>query len=151
GRRTRFRDRRERQRRRSQGARQAESEPFRRFARARWQRADHSRNHGAHARRTMSATLIDTNVLLDLATNDPIWADWSVRALDSASIRGPLLINDVIYAELSVRFAAIEMLDAFVEEAGLEQSPTPRAALFLAGKAFRIYRSRGGARSGVLP
>jgi predicted nucleic acid-binding protein len=99
----------------------------------------------------MSATLVDTNVLLDLATNDPNWADWSVRALDAASIRGALLINDVIYAEFSVRFAAIETLDAFVEEAGLEQAPMPGAGLFLAGKAFQRYRDRGGARASVLP
>lgn len=99
----------------------------------------------------MSATLIDTNVLLDLATNDPDWADWSVRALDAAAIRGQLLINDVIYAELSVRFAAIEALHRFVDDAALGHAQVPRAALFLAAKAFQRYRARGGARAGVLP
>ena len=49
-------------------------------------------------------TLVDTNVLLDLATDDPIWADWSIAELEAASLRGPLLINDVIYAELAVRY-----------------------------------------------
>jgi predicted nucleic acid-binding protein len=99
----------------------------------------------------MSATLIDTNVLLDLATNDPDWADWSIQHLDAASLTGPLLINDVIYAELSVRFASIEALETFVADAGLEHANPPRAALFLAGKAFQRYRAAGGARSGVLP
>jgi hypothetical protein len=99
----------------------------------------------------MSATLIDTNVLLDVVTDDPDWAEWSIRALDAAALGGPLLINDVIYAELSVRFPAIEALDAVIEEAGLEHAATPRAALFLAGKAFQRYRAKGGARTGVLP
>ncbi|MDQ0134451.1 putative nucleic acid-binding protein [Neorhizobium galegae] len=96
-------------------------------------------------------TLVDTNVLLDLVTNDPIWADWSVAQLESASLAGPLLINDVIYAELAVRYERIEELDSFIEEAGLELASLPRAALFLAGKVFRQYHRAGGSRTGVLP
>jgi predicted nucleic acid-binding protein len=96
-------------------------------------------------------TLVDTNVLLDLVTDDPNWADWSVAALEAASLSGPLLINDVIYAELSVRYGRIEDLDAFLEKAGLEIAPIPRAALFLSGKAFTKYRKAGGSRRGILP
>ena len=96
-------------------------------------------------------TLVDTNVLLDVVTDDPTWADWSVLQLDAAAIKGGLAINDVVYAELSVRFDRIEALDAIVESAGLVLAGTPRAALFLAGKAFRRYRASGGARTGVLP
>ena len=96
------------------------------------------------------STLVDTNVLLDVATNDRVWADWSLSQLDAASIRGPLLINDIVYAELSVRYARVEDVDAFVGIAGLTQQPMPRAALFLAGKAFQRYRAAGGARLGVL-
>jgi hypothetical protein len=96
-------------------------------------------------------TLVDTNVLLDLVTDDPNWADWSVAALEAASLSGPLLINDVVYAELSVRYGRIEDLDAFLEKAGLEIAPVPRTALFLAGKAFTEYRKAGGSRRGVLP
>ncbi|HEY2179028.1 MAG TPA: type II toxin-antitoxin system VapC family toxin [Caulobacteraceae bacterium] len=96
-------------------------------------------------------TLVDTNVLLDLFTDDEIWAGWSARQLDAADVRGALVINEVIYAELSVRFAAVEVLDAVLGEAGIVLTPTPRAALFLAGKAFQRYRAAGGARGGVLP
>jgi predicted nucleic acid-binding protein len=96
-------------------------------------------------------TLIDTNVLLDLVTDDPHWADWSIAQLEAASLVGPLLINDVIFAELSVRYDRIEELSAFVEEAGIEMAAIPRAALFLAGKAFAAYRKSGGTRPGVLP
>ncbi len=95
--------------------------------------------------------LVDTNVLLDLVTDDPNWADWSVAQLEAASLRGPLLINDVVYAELAVRYGRIEELEAFVGEAGLEIVPIPRAALFLAGKVFTQYRKSGGSRTGVLP
>jgi predicted nucleic acid-binding protein len=96
-------------------------------------------------------TFVDTNVLLDLVTDDPHWAAWSIEQLEAAALRGPLLINDVVYAELSVRYARIEDLDAFIDAAGFEIATTPRAALFLAGKAFTRYRGSGGARSGVLP
>ncbi len=96
-------------------------------------------------------TLIDTNVLLDLVTDDPVWADWSLAQLETASLAGPLLINDIVYAELAVRYDRIEDLDAFVEAAELTIAPMPRAALFLAGKAFTQYRRAGGIRTGVLP
>lgn len=96
-------------------------------------------------------TLVDTNVLLDLFTNDPHWAEWSVGQLDAASLRGPLAINHAIYAELSVRFAEIERLDGALSQAGLQIEPTPRAALFLAAKVFQTCRKAGGRRLGVLP
>ena len=96
-------------------------------------------------------TLVDTNVLLDLATDDPAFVDWSLAQIEAAALRGPLLINDVIYAELSVRYERIEDLDAFVDRAGLRREAMPAAALFLAGKAFRSYRKAGGSRTGVLP
>lgn len=96
-------------------------------------------------------TLVDTNVLLDLVTDDPNWADWSIAQLEAASFNGPLLINDAVYAELAVRYARIEDLDAFLDAAGLEMAPMPRAALFLAGKVFTQYRRSGGQKTGVLP
>ena len=96
-------------------------------------------------------TFVDTNVLLDLVTDDPNWADWSIARLEAASLDGPLLINDAVYAELAVRYVRIEDLEAFLDAAGLEMAPMPRAALFLAGKVFTQYRRSGGSRTGVLP
>lgn len=96
-------------------------------------------------------TLVDTNVLLDLVTDDPSWADWSIAQLEAASLEGPLLINDVVYAELAVRYDRVEALDSFLDQAGLEMAPIPRASLFLAGKVFTRYRRSGGSRTGVLP
>ena len=95
--------------------------------------------------------LVDTNILLDLVTDDPTWADWSIRQLDAAAVNGPLVINSVVYAELSVRFERIEDLDEVLNEAGITMEDIPRAALFLAGKVFRRYRAGGGNRTGVLP
>ena len=95
-------------------------------------------------------TLVDTNVLLDLITSDTVWVDWSQHQLDKADAAGPVFVNDVIYAELSARFARIEDLDELLEEASIEVARTPRPALFLAGKAFRQYRASGGVRTGVL-
>ncbi|MHB8528663.1 MAG: type II toxin-antitoxin system VapC family toxin [Caulobacteraceae bacterium] len=99
----------------------------------------------------MSATLVDTNVLLDIVTADPVWGDWSTWALDAAAMAGPVWINDVVYAEASVRFASIEGLDAVLIEAEIGLAAMPRAALFLAGKAFLNHRLAGRAPTGVLP
>jgi predicted nucleic acid-binding protein len=96
-------------------------------------------------------TLVDTNVLLDLFTNDPKWADWSVSRLEAAALKGPLVINGVTFAELSVRFERIEVLEEKLRQAQINLATTPRAALFLAGKAFLRYRAAGGTRTGVLP
>jgi predicted nucleic acid-binding protein len=95
--------------------------------------------------------LVDTNVLLDVAADDSEWATWSASHLQAAALEGPLLINGVIYAELSVRYATIEALDDFVEQAGLEVVEIPKRAFFLAAKAFTGYRRAGGIRTGVLP
>jgi hypothetical protein len=96
-------------------------------------------------------TLVDTNVLLDIATNDAKWAAWSLQQLDAAAIRGAVLINTVIYAEFSVGFVRVEQIDKALADAGLELAEIPLAALFLAGKVFQRYRGRGGIRAGVLP
>jgi predicted nucleic acid-binding protein len=96
-------------------------------------------------------TLVDSNVLLDIFTRDPKWWEWSLMRLEEAALRGPLLINDVIYAETSIRFRRIEDFDVALEKAGATFASIPHAALFLAGKAFMQYRSSGGVRTGVLP
>ncbi len=95
--------------------------------------------------------LVDTNVLLDLATNDATWAAWSQAQLEAAALRDDLAINAVVYAELSIGFRRIEEVDAMIETTGLRLEPIPRPALFLAGKAFRQYRQAGGTKTGVLP
>lgn len=96
-------------------------------------------------------TLVDTNVLLDLVTENAAWADWSQRQLEAAAVRGPVLINDVVYAELSVGFLRMEEVDEALAIAQVETAPIPREALFLAGKVFQRYRGGGGTRTGVLP
>ena len=92
--------------------------------------------------------LVDTNVLLDIFQNDPKWAGRSQEQLDAASTTDRLVINPVIYSELSIAFARIEELEAVLTEATLTVESIPREALFLAGKAFLAYR---GAKHSVLP
>ena len=94
--------------------------------------------------------LIDTDVLLDVAATDPQWADWSQGQLDAASARDRLAVNAVVYAELSAGYDSIEALETTLARFGLELAEIPRLALFLAGKAFRDYRRKGGVRTGVL-
>ncbi|MGD0640673.1 MAG: type II toxin-antitoxin system VapC family toxin [Roseiarcus sp.] len=96
-------------------------------------------------------TLVDANVLLDLVTDDPAWSAWSLARLEEAALVGPVVINDVVYAEISTRYPRIEDLESMLAEAMIRIAPIPRSALFLAGKAFLRYRAAGGARAGVLP
>ena len=96
-------------------------------------------------------TLVDTNVLLDVATDDPRWLRWSLYQLDAASVRGRVLINAVVYAEFSIGYARIEEADRVLAAVGIDLTEIPRSALFLAGKVFQRYRAQGGTRTGVLP
>jgi predicted nucleic acid-binding protein len=95
-------------------------------------------------------TLVDSNIILDIVTDDTRWAEWSQLQLDAASLAGPLLVNDLVYAEISVRYESVEELDALLNDMGILMEPIPRAGLFLAAKAYRHYRSLGGTRTGVL-
>ena len=95
--------------------------------------------------------LADSNILLDVITADRQWSRWSQAALDEWSRRGPVLINPVIYAELAPAYDMIEKLDAAIDAVGLEFHDIPRAALFLASRAYVQYRRRGGTRRSVLP
>ena len=95
--------------------------------------------------------LVDTNVILDIIENDPEWAAWSQSQLDTASLKFRLVINPVIYAELSIAYQRIEELEAMIKSAGLRLESIPREALFLAGRVFLKYRQQRGTKSGVLP
>ncbi len=95
--------------------------------------------------------LVDTNVLLDLVTDDPVWAEWSQRQLRAAAATDVLAINEAVFAELSVRYAAIDQVETMLARVHATLLPTPKPALFLAGKAFQRYRAAGGIRTGVLP
>ena len=95
--------------------------------------------------------LVDTNVLLDVATDDRRWAPWSLHALEAAAMQGELRINPVVYAEFSIGYARIEEVDAALATARIAIAEIPRAALFLAGKAFADYRRRRGTKASVLP
>lgn len=94
--------------------------------------------------------LIDTNVLVDVLEDDPVWADWSIAQLRAQSQVHDLIINPVIYAELSLAFESPDALDRALDGMGLALIEMSRPALFLAGKAFARYRRGGGARANVL-
>jgi predicted nucleic acid-binding protein len=95
--------------------------------------------------------LVDTNVLIDVLEDDPDWAPWSLGQLRALAQVHDLIINPIIYAELSLAFEKIEALDAAVEKMGLMVQELSRPALFLAGKAFLRYRREGGKKNNVLP
>jgi predicted nucleic acid-binding protein len=95
--------------------------------------------------------LVDTNVILDVATDDPSWGEWSRSALAEAADISVLAINPIIYAEVSVGFEAIETLDDALPPEVFTRLALPYEAGFLAGKAFLDYRRRLGARSTPLP
>jgi predicted nucleic acid-binding protein len=95
--------------------------------------------------------LVDTNVILDIATNDARWYDWSAQALETAAERCTLVVNPIIYAEVSIAYKTIEELERGLPPNVFRRDALPYEAAFLAGKAFLKYRKRGGAKRAPLP
>lgn len=94
--------------------------------------------------------IVDANVLLDIITADPVWFDWSAKALEKALEKG-LAINPIIYAEVGAGFLKETELDAALDWSGLSRLDLPYAAAFLAGQAYVRYRRNGGNRLSPLP
>jgi predicted nucleic acid-binding protein len=94
--------------------------------------------------------LVDTNILIDVLGDDPEWANWSISQLQAQSMVHKLVINPIIYSELSLTFSSIEELDETLQEMDLPMLEMPKPALFLASKAFLQYRKHGGAKNNVL-
>ena len=99
----------------------------------------------------MSGFLVDTNVLLDIATADPTWSAWSQQQLTASATRGPVCINPVIYAELAPAFASAADLDRWLDPAVFLRLPLPYESGWLAAQAFVKYRRGGGVRTAPLP
>jgi predicted nucleic acid-binding protein len=96
-------------------------------------------------------TLVDSNVILDVASDDAEWGDWSAAMLTKVAQAGRLAINPLIYAEVSCRYDRIEELDDALPPEYFEREPLPWEAAFLAARAFLEYRRRGGTRAAPLP
>jgi predicted nucleic acid-binding protein len=99
----------------------------------------------------VTPVLVDSNVLLDIFSRDPVWESWSASALADAAEERVLVINPIIYSEVSVGFSRIEELDTALPGESFRRDPLPWAAAFLAGKSFVDYRRRGGERRSPLP
>ncbi|WP_036329476.1 type II toxin-antitoxin system VapC family toxin [Microbispora sp. ATCC PTA-5024] len=96
-------------------------------------------------------TLVDSCVLLDIATNDPKWADWSAEALAMALDEGRVVVNPIVYAEVSIGFSTLEEFEEALPAEDFHREDIPFDAAFLAGKAILAYRRRGGGRRSPLP
>jgi predicted nucleic acid-binding protein len=101
--------------------------------------------------RKCRGVLVDSNILLDIATNDLKWYAWSSSALAECAEHSPLIINPIVYAEVSIGYATIEALNAALPSSIYQRAPLPWESGFLAGKCFLAYRRRGGTRSTPLP
>jgi predicted nucleic acid-binding protein len=99
----------------------------------------------------VGATLVDSNVILDVITDDEEWGGWSADQLAEAAHAGTLIINPVIYAEVSVGFERIEDVDDALPADYYRRLPLPFEAAFLAGQCFVRYRRRGGDRRSPMP
>ena len=99
----------------------------------------------------MNGFLLDTNVLLDIATADATWLAWSEGQFRAAAAQGPILINPIVYAELAPAFATQSDLDRWLDPAVFQRLPLPYDAGWLAAQAFLKYRRAGGAKNSPLP
>ena len=101
--------------------------------------------------RPCRGVLVDSNVLLDVATNDVVWGNWSASALAEVAEHATLIINPIVYAEVSIGYTTIEALDAVLPATLYQREPLPWESGFLAGKSYLQYRRRGGLRTSPLP
>jgi predicted nucleic acid-binding protein len=99
----------------------------------------------------LSATLVDSNVIIDVASEDAEWLDWSQWRLTEAAERGAVAINPIIYAEVAAGYDTIEALNDALPPEFYARVPVPWEAAFLAAKTFSRYRRRGGTRTRPLP
>lgn len=99
----------------------------------------------------MTGVLVDSNVIFDLLSSDAEWFDWSVAAIESAAESARLVINPVIFAEVSIRYSDVSDVDEAVPHDMFDREALSYEAAFLAGKVFVQYRRQGGTRSTVLP
>jgi len=99
----------------------------------------------------MTAVLIDSNILLDVMTDDPRWFSWSAESLERAANNFRLVINPIIYAEVSIRYSKIEELNDALPKTMFHREAIPYEAAFLAGESFASYRRRGGSKQSPLP
>jgi predicted nucleic acid-binding protein len=95
--------------------------------------------------------LVDSNVWIDLISDDPQWRDWSLQQLKLAHLSDKLAINPVIYAEIATQYETADELDAFLKPTKVQWAELSRAACFAASKAFLSYRRKRGVRTAVLP
>lgn len=95
--------------------------------------------------------LVDTNVLIDIAVHDPLWFKWSRNKLREARERGSVIINQIIYAEFSLRYRTIDEVDLVLPNDEYRRESLPCEAAFAASQAFALYRRRGGSREQVMP
>lgn len=96
-------------------------------------------------------TLVDTNILVDIAVRDPVWLKWSRSQIEAAHRRGGVVINPIIYAEFSLRCNTIDEVDGVLPNEEFLREALPWEAAFAASQAFRLYRRRGGTSEQVLP
>ncbi|MEZ5292368.1 MAG: type II toxin-antitoxin system VapC family toxin [Vicinamibacterales bacterium] len=99
----------------------------------------------------MRSTLVDSNVLIDLFDEQSEWREWSDAMLTRCLSRGPLVINPIVFAEVSAGFSSLEDVEAALPESYVRREPLPWPAAFLAGRAFVQYKRRGGTMSAPLP
>src|SRR5215471_14464276 len=95
--------------------------------------------------------LVDSNILLDIATQDPVWCEWSTTTTGQIAEYTALIINPIVFAEVSVGYKSIEAVNLAIPESLYEREALPWEAGFLAGKCFAEYRRRGGTRHSPLP
>lgn len=99
----------------------------------------------------MPATLVDSNVLIDITVEDPRWGPWSSEGLVEALEEGPVFVDQIVFAEVSIGYPTPEECEWALEVQGIERVPIPWSAAFLAGRAFSSYKRRGGVKLAPLP
>lgn len=96
--------------------------------------------------------LVDSNVLMDVLTGDPVWLPWSMTQLASARKSGRVIVNPIVCAEIAPYFGFDwSRLDHWLRPGSFIREPLPFEASVLAARAYHDYRKSGGTRTSPLP
>jgi predicted nucleic acid-binding protein len=99
----------------------------------------------------MTSTLVDSNVILDVIDTDESWGVWSADRVRDAADAGTIIINPIVFAEVSMGFADLTELDQRLSHMDVHREALPWDAAFTAGKVHALYRQQAGLRDRTLP
>jgi predicted nucleic acid-binding protein len=95
--------------------------------------------------------LVDSNILIDITSNDPVWFVWSSKQIVQLMLVEDLAVNQIVVAEVAPSMGSMEAFYTLLTSLSVELSSLNEDVAFMAGSAFLAYRKNGGKGRSTLP